>query len=127
MEKGVNIPNPFSVDVGEDIRVERISGNGVVLYPGASIHGTKTLISPGARLGYEAPVTIVDCRIGPHVELKGGYFQSSVFLEKANMASGSQVREGCLLEEEANANHNVGLNQTILFWHNQAELLLYLS
>ena len=31
------------------------------------------------------------------------------------MASGAQVREGCLLEEEANGSHTVGLKQTILF------------
>ncbi len=31
------------------------------------------------------------------------------------MASGAQVREGCILEEEANASHTVGLKQTILF------------
>ena len=115
LEKGVKIPNPFSVDIGEEITLERISGNGVVLYPGTKIYGAKTLISRGTKLGYEAPVTIVDCRIGPLVELKGGFFTSSVFLEKANMASGAQVREGCILEEEANGSHTVGIKQTILF------------
>ncbi len=115
MEKGVNIPNPFSIDIGEEINLDRISGSGVVLYPGTKVYGAKTLISRGAKLGYETPVTVVDCRIGPSVELKGGFFKSSVFLEKAKMASGAQVREGCILEEEANASHTVGLKQTILF------------
>lgn len=115
MEKGVKIPNPFSVDIGEEINLDRISVNSVTLYPGTRIYGANTLISRGTRLGYEAPATIVDCQIGPHVELKGGFFQSSVFLEKASMASGAQVREGCILEEEATANHTVGLKQTILF------------
>ena len=49
------------------------------------------------------------------MELKGGYFARSVFLEKANMGSGAQVREGCILEEEANGAHCVGIKQTILF------------
>jgi UDP-N-acetylglucosamine/UDP-N-acetylgalactosamine diphosphorylase len=31
------------------------------------------------------------------------------------MGDGAEVREGCLLEEEANGAHNVGLKQTILF------------
>jgi bifunctional UDP-N-acetylglucosamine pyrophosphorylase/glucosamine-1-phosphate N-acetyltransferase len=115
MEKGVTIPNPFSLDIGEEIRVDRISGEGVVLYPGTKIYGAKTLICRGTKLGYEAPVTVVDCRIGPFVELKGGFFTSSVFLEKANMASGAQVREGCIIEEEANGSHTVGIKQTILF------------
>jgi len=115
MEKGVDIPNPFSIDIGDEIDLDRISSDGVKIYPGTRIYGAKTLISQGTKLGYEAPVTIDDCQIGPHVELKGGFFKSSVFLEKANVAYGAQVREGCILEEEANANHTVGLKQTILF------------
>ncbi|MEN6317958.1 MAG: UDP-N-acetylglucosamine pyrophosphorylase [Syntrophaceae bacterium] len=115
LEKGVKISNPFSVDIGEEINIDRISGNGVVLYPGTKVYGAKTLISQGTKLGYETPATVVDCRIGPSVELKGGFFTSSVFLEKANMASGAQVREGCILEEEANGSHTVGIKQTILF------------
>ncbi|MCX5843085.1 MAG: UDP-N-acetylglucosamine pyrophosphorylase [Deltaproteobacteria bacterium] len=115
LEKGVRIPNPFSIDIGEEINIDRISAHGVVLYPGTKLYGAKTLISRGTKLGYEAPVTVIDCRIGPFVELKGGFFTSSVFLEKANMASGAQVREGCILEEEANGSHTVGIKQTILF------------
>ena len=115
MEKGVHIPSPFSIDIGEEIVLERIAGDGVAIYPGTRIYGSKTLISRGTKLGYEAPATIVDCQTGPHVELRGGFFKSSVFLARAAVACGAQVREGCILEEEANANHAVGLKQTILF------------
>ena len=44
-----------------------------------------------------------------------GYISSSVFLDQANVGSGAQVREGCLLEEEANGSHTVGMKQAILF------------
>ena len=115
VEKGVKMPAPFSIDIGEEINLNRISGDGVILYPGTRIYGTKTLISRGARLGYEAPATVVDCQLGVNVELKGGFFKSSVFLEKSTMGCGAQVREGCILEEEASAGHTVGLKQTILF------------
>jgi UDP-N-acetylglucosamine/UDP-N-acetylgalactosamine diphosphorylase len=115
MEKGVHIPSPFSIDIGEEVVLERIAGDGVAIYPGTRIYGSKTLISRGTKLGYEAPATIVDCQTGPNVELRGGFFKSSVFLEKASVACGAQIREGCILEEEANANHAVGLKQTILF------------
>ncbi len=115
MEKGVHMPSPFSIDCGEEVVLERIAGDGVAIYPGTRIYGSKTLISRGTKLGYEAPATIVDCQTGPHVELRGGFFKSSVFLEKAAVACGAQIREGCILEEEANANHTVGLKQTILF------------
>jgi bifunctional UDP-N-acetylglucosamine pyrophosphorylase/glucosamine-1-phosphate N-acetyltransferase len=115
MKKGVRMPAPFSVDIGAEVDPARISGEEVVFYGGTKIYGAGTLISAGTKLGYEAPVTLSNCRLGRGVELKGGCFESSVFLAKANMASGAQVREGCLLEEEANGGHTVGLKQTLLF------------
>lgn len=113
--KGVNIPNPHAVEIGEEVNLDRISGDGVVFHSGTKIFGAKTLISSHSKLGYEAPVTVVNCQLGRGVELKGGFFKESVFLEKANMAYGAQVREACILEEEANGSHTVGLKQTILF------------
>ena len=115
LAKGVRIPNPFSVDVGEEVDPGTHFGERGCFVTGTKISGAKTLISSGVKLGSEAPVTVADCRLGRGVELKGGFFKSSVFLDQANMGSGAQVREGCLLEEEANGSHTVGLKQTILF------------
>lgn len=115
IERGVDIRGPLSVDVGDEVDIGRISGEGVTIFPGCRIYGARTVISAGCTLGAEGPVTLDDCRLGPGVALKGGYFKRSVFLEKANMGLGAQVREGCLLEEEANGAHCVGLKQTILF------------
>jgi bifunctional UDP-N-acetylglucosamine pyrophosphorylase/glucosamine-1-phosphate N-acetyltransferase len=115
LQKGVDIPNPLSLDVGDEVNIDRISSEGVRIYPGCRIYGEKTVISAGCRLGYEAPVTIENCQIGAKVELKGGFFSQSVFLEKASMGLGAHVREGCIVEEEANGAHCVGLKQTILF------------
>ncbi|MBN2568389.1 MAG: UDP-N-acetylglucosamine pyrophosphorylase [Deltaproteobacteria bacterium] len=115
IEKGVDIPNPLTIDLDEEVDIKNISGNGVRIYPGCRIYGKNTVISAGSQLGYEGPVTVDNCQLGPNVELKGGYFNRSVFLDKANMGSGAQVREGCILEEEANGAHCVGIKQTILF------------
>jgi len=115
MRKGVNIPTPFSVEIGQEVDVDRISGNNVTLHSGTRIYGAKTLICSGTKLGYESPATVVDCQIGPEVELKGGFFKETVLLEKVNMASGAHIRECCILEEQSNGAHTVGLKQTILF------------
>ncbi len=115
MNKGVKIPNPYTVDIGDEVDIARIDGAGVVFYGGTKIYGEKTLIGPGTKLGYESPVTMADCQLGSDVELKGGFFKKAVFLDRSNMAYGAQVREGCILEEEANGSHTVGLKQTILF------------
>ena len=115
INRGVRIPNPLTLDIGDEVMVDRISATGVVLYPGCRIYGAKTVISSGVQLGKEGPVTVDNCQLGPGVEIKAGYCTQSVFLEKANISSGAHVREGCILEEEANGAHCVGLKQTILF------------
>ncbi len=115
LEKGVDIPNPFSIDVGDDVIPDRISGDNVRIDAGCRIFGRNTLICPGVRLGREGPVTLENCQLGPGVELKGGYARDAAFLEGASMGLGHHVREGSLLEEQASGAHCVGLKQTILF------------
>lgn len=115
MNKGVHISNPLSLDVGEEVNIDHISGHGVRIYPGCRIYGEKTVISAGSQIGSEGPVTIENCQLGRHVQLKGGFFKEAVFLDKASMGLGAHVREGCILEEQANCAHCVGLKQTILF------------
>ena len=115
IQKGVLIPNPLTLDVGHEVDVNRIAARGVKIYPGCRIYGEKTVIAEGAQLGQEGPVTVENCQIGPGVELRGGYFKESVFLEKSSMGLAAHVREGCILEEQASGAHAVGLKQTILF------------
>ncbi|TXT64990.1 MAG: hypothetical protein BAJALOKI1v1_490017 [Promethearchaeota archaeon] len=115
IEKGVSIPNPSSVEIGEEVDIEKISTKNVVIHSGCKIFGKETVIMSGVKLGARSPVTIKNCQLGRNVELKGGYFEESTFLESSNMGDGAEVRAGCLLEEEANGAHTVGLKQTILF------------
>lgn len=115
IDKGVTIPNPWTVDVDDLVNPDRISGEGVVLHPGTRLRGAKTVISAGCVIGAEGPATVDDCWLGPKVQLKGGYFSKSVFLAGSSMSLGGHVREGCILEEEASGAHTVGLKQTILF------------
>jgi len=115
IDKGVNIPVPSSVEIGEEVNINQISAEDVTIHSGCKIFGKKTLIMSGVELGSRSPVTIKNCQLGRKVDLKGGYFEESTFLDSANMGDGAEVREGCLLEEEANGAHTVGLKQTILF------------
>jgi bifunctional UDP-N-acetylglucosamine pyrophosphorylase/glucosamine-1-phosphate N-acetyltransferase len=115
IQKGVKIANPAGIEIGDDVDLDRISGDGVVMHNGCRIFGRDTLILPGAKLGYEAPVTVENCQVGAEVELKGGYFKQAVFLNKAKAGLGSHVREATILEEQAGIAHTVALKQTILF------------
>ena len=114
IEKGVQIPNPQSVEIAEDIDIDRIAGQGVTIHPGCRIRGGETLICQGAQIGAEGLATVVDCYVGPQVSLKGGFFQGAVFLKKSSCGLGAHVRQGTILEEEASIAHTVGLKQTIL-------------
>ena len=113
--KGVQIPNPQSVEIDDDIDPDRISGTNVTLHAGTKLLGANTYVADGARIGFESPATVQDCFVGPEVELKGGYFRQATFLHKASCGIGAHVRQGTILEEHASVAHTVGLKQTILF------------
>lgn len=113
--KGVTIRIPDSVEIGDDVDPDRISGDGVVIHAGCRIRGSRTVISAGAQVGEEGPVTIEDCQLGPGAALKGGYASHSVFLAGSSLGLGHHVREATILEEQASGAHTVGLKQTILF------------
>ena len=34
IDKGVDIPNPGTIDIGDDVNVNQIGGKGVSIYPG---------------------------------------------------------------------------------------------
>ena len=115
IDKGVSIAAPASIQIDEQIDIDRISGRDVTIHAGCKLFGGNTLICDGAELGFEAPVTVNNCYIGPDVKLKGGYFENAVFLEGAEAGSGAHVRAGTIFEEQASIAHTVGLKQTILF------------
>jgi hypothetical protein len=112
LQRGVVIPCPTAVEVGDDVDAERIAP-GVVIHAGCRIAGASTSIGPGCELGAEAPVTLEDCQAERNVSLKGGYLSAATFLDGASMGSGAHVRAGTLLEEQAGGAHAVGLKQTL--------------
>jgi UDP-N-acetylglucosamine/UDP-N-acetylgalactosamine diphosphorylase len=115
IHRGVRIDCPDSIEIGEEVDVGKISGQGVVIHAGSKIFGDTTLILRNARIGFEAPATVKNCQIGPEVELKGGFFEDAVFLANAKAGLGSHVREASIFEEQASIAHTVGTKHTILF------------
>ncbi|NOX35085.1 MAG: protein GlmU [Deltaproteobacteria bacterium] len=115
IKKGVNIAEPGSVYISDNVNPERISGENVTIYPGCRILGAACLIMKNSQIGHEAPVTIENTLVGENTKLNGGFFKGAVFAGGNTFGSGAHVREGTILEEEAKAAHTVGLKQTILF------------
>ncbi len=112
--KSIDIVNPNAPLIGDEVDRARIAEKATI-HAGCKLLGGNTLVCEGAELGFEAPVTVNNCYIGPHVKLKGGYFENAVFLEGAEAGSGAHVRAGTIFEEQASIAHTVGLKQTILF------------
>jgi hypothetical protein len=115
INKGVRIARPDSIEIGEEVDTDKISGDGVVIHAGSKIFGNSTVILRDAKIGFEAPASINNCQIGPEVELKGGFFENAVFLAKVEAGLGSHVREACIFEEQASIAHTVATKHTILF------------
>ena len=115
LAKGVVMPNPETVYVSDDVDPDRIAGENVTFFAGCKIVGRSTLVLPGTRIGYEAPVTLENCLVGRNVSLNGGFFQESVFLGDNAFGANAHVRRGTIMEENAGAAHTVALKQTILF------------
>jgi hypothetical protein len=113
IDRGVVIPDPGSVFIADNVDLGMIAP-GATVHPSCRISGWKTAIMYGAVLGAEGPVVVDSCQIGPRVELKGGFFRKSTFLEGSNLGLGAHVRDACLLEEEAGGAHTVGLKHTVL-------------
>ena len=113
LNRGVILPCPASVEVGDDVDPQRIAPDAII-HTGCKILGAKTAIGPGCEIGQEAPATVDDCQLGQKVALKGGYFSGSTFLAGSSMGSAAHVRPGTLLEEESSGAHAVGFKQTIL-------------
>jgi len=101
------------VFIDQNVDPDRISKK-CTLRQGCKILGERTFICDEAELGFEAPVTVNNCYIGPGVSLKGGYFENAVFLEGASAGSGAHVRGGTIMEEQSSLAHTVGVKQTIL-------------
>ncbi len=108
------IPCPESVEIGEEVRAERVAP-GVVIHTGSRILGARTSIGPGCEIGSEQPAVVDNCQLGARVSLRGGYFSGATLLDCSSLGSGAHVRPGTLLEEEANCAHTVGLKQTVFF------------
>lgn len=112
-QRGVVFHAPHTVFIDTSVNPDRIAP-GAEIHAGCRITGGNTSIGPDSVIGEEAPATLDDVQTGAGVALKGGFFSGATFLDGAAMGSGSHVRPGTLLEEQASGAHAVGFKQTVL-------------
>ncbi|MDD4102668.1 MAG: hypothetical protein PHU80_08570, partial [Kiritimatiellae bacterium] len=121
--RGILFLDPETVYVAPNLNPERIAP-GVTIHPGCRLSGSSLSIGPGSVLGRESPATVIDCQLGSNVELAGGFFERSTFLDGFKAGSGAHVRPGCLFEEESSVAHCAGVKQTVFMpWATAGSLI----
>ncbi len=112
-ERGVVVPAPEQVFLGAEVDLDRIAST-ATLHPGTRLHGARTFVGPGVRLGHEGPVVARDAVFGESTAVASGFVEGAVLLRGASLGANAHVRSGTLLEEQASTGHCVGLKQTLL-------------
>ncbi|PRQ04811.1 UDP-N-acetylglucosamine pyrophosphorylase [Enhygromyxa salina] len=111
--QGVTIVDPRQTFVGPEVALDRVQP-GVVLHPGARLHGARCFVGAGVELGREGPAVIVDSALAEGASVASGYVEGAALLRGAQLGANAHVRPGTLLEEQASTAHCVGLKHTLL-------------
>jgi bifunctional UDP-N-acetylglucosamine pyrophosphorylase / glucosamine-1-phosphate N-acetyltransferase len=109
--RGVDVWGAERVYVGAEVPLENISA-GVILM-NAMLTGEHTAIGRYSRIGSSGIATIHNTQIGEHVELGAGSYSYATMLDQVKVRGFAEIRQGTILEEQAEVGHNVGLKHTV--------------
>ena len=109
--KGVCIPAPESVVIGEDVNLDNIEAD-VVIGPATTVSGAETMIGSGTKI--TGCATIKNCLIGRNCGLAPGEYADSVLLDGCSTVGWARVRGNSAWEEGSNCAHNVDTKTTVL-------------
>lgn len=98
------------IEIGPEVDLDRIEP-GVIFEFGVKLFGGNTLLRSGATLDDGTYRNVI---AGKNVTLGKGDYEDSVFLDRASVRYGSEIRKGTIYEEGANSGHIVGTKLTIL-------------
>ena len=107
---GVEVWGPDRVYVSDDIGLDAIQPGAVIRH--ANLSGASLSIARGAVIGTTGHAEVQDCQVGRNVELGAGLYHGATFLEGAKVRGFAEIRPHTLLEEQAEAAHNVALKNT---------------
>ncbi len=108
--RGVDVWGPERVYVDQSVQLDRIEPGAVIRQ--ASLSGPDLSVASGAEIGTSGHAELNDCQIGPGVQLGSGLYTGVTMLERAKVRGFAEIRAHTLLEEQAEAAHNVALKNT---------------
>ena len=110
-ERGVRAWGPERVYIGEEVRLDNICPGAELL--NAFITGENTFIGGGAQIGVSGLARIHESQIGSACVIGAGSYEHCVLLNGAKTRGFAELRQGTVLEEDADIAHNVGLKNTV--------------
>ena len=111
IEKGVSIPAPESVVVGEEVNLDNVEP-GVAIGPGTKILGAETMIGAGTEI--QGAAVIKNSMIGRNCGLAAGEYADSVLMDGCSTVGWARVRGNSAWEEGSNSAHNCDTKTTVL-------------
>jgi len=111
MEKGVEVPAPESVVVGEEVPLENIEA-GVRIGPATTILGADTAIGAGTEI--KGSALIKNSLIGRNCSLHSGEYLDSVLLDGCSTVGWARLRGHSAWEEGSNSAHNVDTKTSVM-------------
>ena len=109
-QRGVEVWGSERVYISEDVDLEAVEAGSVIRH--ATLSGPTLSIAAGAKIGTSGHAEVDNCQIGKNVELGSGLYRGATFLEGVKFRGFAEVRPSTLLEEQAEAAHNVALKNT---------------
>ena len=111
MAKGVEIPAPESIVVGEEVPLDNVEA-GVAIGPGTSLLGAETMVGAGTQI--QGAAVVKNSLIGRNCSLAAGEYADSVLLDGCSTVGWARVRGHSAWEEGSNSAHNCDTKQTVL-------------
>jgi UDP-N-acetylglucosamine/UDP-N-acetylgalactosamine diphosphorylase len=109
---GVVVWGAERVFIGPEVAISRIEPEAILL--NAIIRGPKTAIGARSKVGISGTSLLVNSQVGREVELGAGSYRNTTLFDRVKIRGFAEMRNGTVLEEEAEVGHNVGLKHTFL-------------
>ena len=109
---GVVVWGAERVFIGPEVAIDRIEPGAVLM--NAVIRGPETAIGAQSKVGISGTSLLVNSQVGREVELGAGSYRNTTLFDRVKIRGFAEMRQGTVLEEEAEVGHNVGLKHTFL-------------
>jgi carbonic anhydrase/acetyltransferase-like protein (isoleucine patch superfamily) len=107
---GVEVWGADRVYIGPEVTEGGIEPGAVLI--SALVRGRSTAIGARSRVGTSGMALVVNTQLGRDVEIGAGSYLNATLFDRVKVRGCAEIRQGTVLEEEAEAGHGVGMKHT---------------